>query len=270
MFGQNPIRKPEKGDGGSLFVQEIFPTVQGEGPYTGVPSVFIRLGGCNLACSFCDTEFESYEEQSLQEILHEVQWLAEDQDHLSHGERSESDSDTGEGQEQESTHPHPAPPYSPPQVGGNKGGLTSPSGRGEKRNLIVITGGEPLRQNIIPLCEALLANDFTVQIETNGTLWRELPEAVDVICSPKAQQGSYYPLRPDVAARAAGVKFIISKTLSPYNQLPEWAEGLPVWLQPMDEYDAVKNQQNIDYVMQLAEAGGYKVSLQTHKLVDID
>ena len=44
MFGKNPIRPPEKGNGSTLLVQEIFPTVQGEGPHTGQPSVFVRLG----------------------------------------------------------------------------------------------------------------------------------------------------------------------------------------------------------------------------------
>ena len=82
MFGNNPIRKPESGDGSHLQVQEIFPTVQGEGPNTGVPSVFVRLGGCNLACDFCDTEFESFSEMSVDEILHEVCCLAEEDGEL--------------------------------------------------------------------------------------------------------------------------------------------------------------------------------------------
>lgn len=72
MLGQNPIRPPITGDGTQLFVQSIFPTIQGEGPAAGIPSVFIRLGGCNLACSFCDTEFESFEEMALGDILSTV------------------------------------------------------------------------------------------------------------------------------------------------------------------------------------------------------
>lgn len=59
MFGQNPIRKQELRSDGRLWVQEVFRTIQGEGPLAGRPAVFIRLAGCNLACKFCDTEFES-------------------------------------------------------------------------------------------------------------------------------------------------------------------------------------------------------------------
>ena len=41
-----------------LLVSEIFgPTVQGEGPSTGRPAIFLRLSGCNLACTWCDTKY---------------------------------------------------------------------------------------------------------------------------------------------------------------------------------------------------------------------
>jgi 7-cyano-7-deazaguanosine (preQ0) biosynthesis protein QueE len=41
-----------------LYVNEVFgPTLQGEGPALGVPAVFLRLAGCNLACVWCDTPY---------------------------------------------------------------------------------------------------------------------------------------------------------------------------------------------------------------------
>lgn len=49
-------------------VNDIFYTLQGEGFFTGVASVFIRLADCNLNCSFCDTEFSSSMEMGLDDI----------------------------------------------------------------------------------------------------------------------------------------------------------------------------------------------------------
>ena len=40
-----------------LALAEIFYSVQGEGAWTGTPAVFVRLGGCNLNCRFCDTDY---------------------------------------------------------------------------------------------------------------------------------------------------------------------------------------------------------------------
>ena len=40
-----------------LQLVEIFYSVQGEGMWTGTPAVFVRLAGCNLSCSFCDTDY---------------------------------------------------------------------------------------------------------------------------------------------------------------------------------------------------------------------
>lgn len=40
-----------------LQLAEIFYSVQGEGTWTGTPAIFVRLAGCNLSCSFCDTDY---------------------------------------------------------------------------------------------------------------------------------------------------------------------------------------------------------------------
>lgn len=50
-----------------LKVNEIFYSIQGESTYSGRPCVFIRLSGCNLRCSFCDTQY-AYDEGELMEI----------------------------------------------------------------------------------------------------------------------------------------------------------------------------------------------------------
>jgi 7-carboxy-7-deazaguanine synthase len=219
MRGANPIRKPLSHDGTLLEVKSIFSTLQGEGPYVGWPSVFVRLGGCNLACSFCDTNFEDYSALKLDDIVGEVKKL------------------------------------------------------GVGRSLVVITGGEPFRQNIAPLCEALLAEGFKVQIETNGTLWRELPDAVDIICSPKNTSGKYVPVREDLLPRVSAFKFIISAADKKYNHVGNVGQEkykTPVYVQPMDEYDDLRNAANMALALKLAREQGYRLSLQMHKILGIE
>lgn len=50
-------------------IVEIFESLQGEGRNTGMPAVFIRLGKCNLACSWCDTDYLTFGMMSLADIL---------------------------------------------------------------------------------------------------------------------------------------------------------------------------------------------------------
>ncbi len=224
MFGKNQILKPETHDGSHLNVQEIFPTLQGEGCYVGYPAVFVRLGGCNLACDFCDTEFETYQNFSLQKILDEVQKISKNSE--------------------------------------------------EKvvRNLVVITGGEPMRQPIERLCEELIKLNFLVQIETNGTIFRKLPPQVKIICSPKITNKKYHQIRSDLLLRINAFKFIISKNKKNYQEVAEVGQTkskIPVYIQPMDEYDETKNQANLQHVLDLSQKHGYLVSLQIHKILKI-
>jgi 7-carboxy-7-deazaguanine synthase len=58
----------------SLIVNEIFFSIQGESVYAGCPCIFIRLTGCNLRCSYCDTQYayEAGDMMQLSEIMDKI------------------------------------------------------------------------------------------------------------------------------------------------------------------------------------------------------
>lgn len=222
MFGDNPKRPPVKGDGQILFVQNIFKTLQAEGPYFGTPSIFVRLGGCNLACNFCDTEFESFAPRYLYDIVERVDDLSKN----SRGDRSVF--------------------------------------------LIVITGGEPLRQPIKPMCEMLIDLGYKIQIETNGTLYQELPNDVEIVCSPKVSNGKYHQINEQLLSRINAFKFLISANLPGYNTVSDFCVGRTVFVQAMDEYDEELNKKNKKLAVEIALEHGYRLSYQMHKDLDIE
>ncbi|HWD39265.1 MAG TPA: 7-carboxy-7-deazaguanine synthase QueE [Fimbriimonas sp.] len=63
-------------EAGKLRIAEVFSSLQGEGIWAGVPSTFIRISGCNLRCSWCDTPYASWRPEgplrTVEEIVGEV------------------------------------------------------------------------------------------------------------------------------------------------------------------------------------------------------
>jgi 7-carboxy-7-deazaguanine synthase len=114
---------------GSLVVNEIYLSLQGESTFAGLPCVFIRLTACDLRCSYCDTAYAFTEgkKKELTEILAKVRELA-------------------------------APFFN-----------SKLKTQNSKLPLVELTGGEPLLQkNSLPLMKALCDEGFTVLIETSG------------------------------------------------------------------------------------------------------
>ncbi len=48
-----------------LKINEIFKSIQGESTYAGLPCTFIRLAGCNLRCTYCDTNYAYYDGEEI-------------------------------------------------------------------------------------------------------------------------------------------------------------------------------------------------------------
>ena len=59
---------------GTVRLTEIFFSLQGEGRFTGLPTVFVRLTGCPLRCNYCDTEyaFHGGEVHQIEDVLDQV------------------------------------------------------------------------------------------------------------------------------------------------------------------------------------------------------
>jgi organic radical activating enzyme len=233
-----PIEKSVRNEGASLDVHSIFYTIQGEGPFTGRPAVFIRLAGCNLQCPSCDTDYTQ-------------------------GRRSFAVEQIIENVRSQMTQSHRKP-------------------------MVVITGGEPFRQNIAKLCGLLLAHDFIVQIETNGTAVpygdaaeSEVWAKVHIVCSPKAGK-----VQDWIRHRAKWFKYVLSHdSINPNDGLPLLAlnhtaspqvarcAGVPrdhIYLQPMDAKDEATNKLNIAAVVASCKKFGYTVQLQTHKYLEVE
>jgi 7-carboxy-7-deazaguanine synthase len=63
---------PEPSGSQPLRIAELYASRQGEGRWTGAPSVFLRTSGCNLRCWFCDTPFTSWHPEGLTLAVDEV------------------------------------------------------------------------------------------------------------------------------------------------------------------------------------------------------
>jgi len=232
MFGNNPIRKQDLSSPNQLWVQEVFPTIQGEGPFAGLPAIFVRLAGCNLRCWWCDTDFESSTWRP--DIPDLVQSIVDAGEHI-------------------------------------------------KTDLVVLTGGEPFRQDISELVHELLGLKYRVQIETNGIAWIPdferylVTDRCTIVVSPKTGR-----VHDKIEMYARAWKYIVSANdCDKEDGLPAMStqradkrlhlarppEDGPaeIYVQALDEYDEKKNKANNDHAVSLVKKYGYRLSYQIHK-----
>lgn len=208
----------------SYAVKEIFMTLQGEGAHAGRAAVFCRFSGCNL-------------------------WSGREQDRASATcQFCDTDFVGTDGTD--------GGRYASADALADTIAATW-SGNGSGR-YVVLTGGEPMLQIDPALIEALHARDFTIAVETNGTI--APPPGLDWICvSPKA--GSELVVR-----NGHELKLVYPQA----GIVPEDFTNLAFErfsLQPMDGPDiAQSTQAAIDYCLRHPQ---WRLSVQTHKALGI-
>jgi organic radical activating enzyme len=119
----------------------------------------------------------------------------------------------------------------------------------EQKVGLVITGGEPMLQKNLGTFLHKVKNFFAwTQIESNGTVWQDIPSETTLVCSPKCLEKNGQPvkyLKPntDVMERADCLKFVMNADPdSPYSSIPDWAQeyasaGKKVFVSPMNVYN---------------------------------
>jgi 7-carboxy-7-deazaguanine synthase len=249
MFGKNVVASPSyREDGGLRVFGQPWYTIQGEGPDAGLPAIFLRLANCNLRCTFCDTEFSGGQD-----------WLLSSLTLL----------------------------------------LTDMLATHQNCQLVVITGGEPMLQNFIPLAEWLNSLDVRVAVETAGTVMPpglaeyftggansdfDAMGMLTIVCSPKTPKVNE-KLIPFIDA----FKYIVSvndcseqdglpvrgtqpgteNTLVPLFR-PDPAMSQEIFVQAKDVGSPILNKLNLEHAARVAMQYGYRVSVQTHKLLGVE
>jgi organic radical activating enzyme len=149
---------------------------------------------------------------------------------------------------------------------------------GSRTSLVVITGGEPFRQNLYALVETLQIRGFVVQIETNGTLFEKLPEGVFIVCSPKTGtinrvlvpylNALKYVISADDVGEDGYPNHALGHGKSLLARPPKNFEGT-IYMQPQDDQDPIKNQANLEAAVRACFQTGNTLCLQTHKLIGV-
>jgi 7-carboxy-7-deazaguanine synthase len=124
--------------------------------------------------------------------------------------------------------------------------------------MVVLTGGEPLAQTETPaLIEALRRDGRRVHIESNGTIYSNLPDDVWLCVSPKER------VDPRMAVRANEAKLIVDRRV-PEEQFALFAGQSTILLQPEGNKPS-----NVAIALQYAKAHPkrFRLSLQTHKFI---
>jgi len=218
-------------------INELFETIQGEGTFTGQPSIFIRLQGCPVACSWCDTKHTweiSLDEQVKTLVITDkkqetAQWATFTIENI----------------------------------------LTLIKTKAYQAKHIVITGGEPCMVDLTPLCLAFESRGYSTQVETSGTFEVNVTENCWVTVSPKVNMRGGLPVLGSAMKRANEIKHPVA-TEQHIDDLQNLLKNhciidTPVYLQPISQ----KNHATT-LAIKTCIANNWRLSVQVHKYIGIE
>ena len=218
-------------------INELFETIQGEGSFTGQPSIFIRLQGCPVACSWCDTKHTW--DIDLEKQISAADMLAKAQ---------ETDQWAS---------------LSVDQI------FSVIIAKNFKAKHIVITGGEPCMVDLTPLCTMFEQQEYSCQVETSGTFEILVSDKCWVTLSPKVNMKGGYEILNSAMLRANEIKHPVAteqhvddlKLLLAKHQI----KTTPIYLQPISQ-----KQRATELAIETCIENNWRLSVQVHKYLGIE
>lgn len=244
MYGQNiPAKRRTESDG--FLVHSMFLTIQGEGPLSGSPALFVRFTGCNLRCGFCDTDFEAGKRYSAEELDSEIARQ------LPLGI-----------------------PYRIVLTGGEPMLQPLPSllqllyNRGLKWQVDIETAGtawptgmENVAYGVNIICSPKTPKVLP-EVEKNTTAWKYVIRNGHVNVFDGLPAGNPQFVAPSIFGRAS------ASTVDVFRPSTAVAKER-IFVQPCDEGNAECNKGNMEAAIESSMLFGYRLSLQIHKIAGL-
>ncbi|AWB68859.1 7-carboxy-7-deazaguanine synthase QueE [Saccharobesus litoralis] len=213
----------------------MFETIQGEGAYTGTPSIFIRLQGCPVGCPWCDTQ---------------QTWYVEEKDKISAKDMLAKQGDS--------------PTWSTLTVAEI---MLVIEQQGYHAKHVVITGGEPCMYDLTELTTVLQTAGYQCQIETSGTFEIKTHTDTWVTLSPKVNMKGKYPILDTCLARANEIKHPVATEQHIIELEALLARGdftKLIYLQPISQ-----KSRATEFAIKTCIEKNWRLSIQTHKYLNI-
>lgn len=219
----------------NYLVNDMYSTVQGEGVQTGVAMVLLRLHGCGVGCSWCDTK-ETW-------VVDEANRVATLDEAL--GANPHYWETTASEIADAICTRYPGPKW------------------------VLITGGEPAAYDLKPLTACLQARHYRVALETSGTEIGHVGAGIDWVCvSPKVAMPGGKAVRPEAIVVADEIKYVVGKAqdvalLDTLLTSTQTKETVQICLQPLST-----NHKATALCVQTVKERGWRLSIQLHKYID--